>query len=121
MHALLRLAEGLEEKFVVGNGLLDQLLDQEEFRAIDDGVDALLKGLHRSEGLEGITDQNYGGIAPLGHRHPLHCLKREILANVVGCKSLLDDDDLITNLAEANQKIAVCGCRVHFVAEFAEG
>jgi hypothetical protein len=45
-------AEAVQEEVVVGHGFLDELLEQENFRGVDDGVDALLKGLHGGEGLK---------------------------------------------------------------------
>lgn len=53
--AALNFAVALEENHVLGHGLFDQLFDHEYFRGVDDGVDAVLKGLHRREGLEGIA------------------------------------------------------------------
>jgi hypothetical protein len=39
-------------------------------------------------------------------------------SNVIGGEQFLDDHHLVTHLAEAHQKIAVGGGRVHFVAKF---
>ena len=41
-----------EEKCVVRDGLFDELFEEEQFGGVDDGVDALLEGLHGREGLE---------------------------------------------------------------------
>ena len=100
--------------------LIWRLLDEEEFGGVDDGVDALLEGLHRSEGLEGIAEQDDGGVAALAHRHVLNGLQGQVFADVVGGKEFLDDDDLIADLAETDKKIAVGGGGVDLVAQFGE-
>ena len=51
-QARLGLAVADEEKVVVRDGFLNQLLDEEKFGRVDDRADALLKGLHGGEGLE---------------------------------------------------------------------
>ena len=56
-------AVALEEQGVFRDGLFNQLLEHEHLRAVDDGVDAVLEGLHRGEGLKGIAQQDDGGVA----------------------------------------------------------
>jgi len=46
VEARLDFAIAVQEHLVAGGGLLEELLDEEEFRAVDDGVDDLRKGLH---------------------------------------------------------------------------
>jgi hypothetical protein len=50
--AILDFTEAVEEKVVVGDGFFDELLEQENLGAVDDGVDAVFEGFHRREGLE---------------------------------------------------------------------
>src|SRR5580765_8843819 len=67
----LRSAEGarmgfaisVQAEVVVGNGLLDELLNQEQLRTVNDGMNTLLKGLHGSEGLKGIAQKENSGVA----------------------------------------------------------
>src|SRR5947208_2876380 len=106
------------EQSIVGDGLFDELLEEKQFRTVNDGVDALLKGLHGREGLEGVTEQNNGRVAALGHGHVLQRLQRQILAQGAGREELFQDDDLILNLAKANEKVPVRGGRMDLVAEF---
>src|SRR6266699_5579017 len=56
---------------IVRHRLLDELLDQEQLGAVDDGVDALLKGLHRREGLERFPEEDDGRMPALTHGHVL--------------------------------------------------
>ena len=106
---------------VVGDGLFDELLEQEQLGAVDDGMDALLEGLHGREGLERVAEQDDGGVAALVHGHGLQRLQRQVFLDVVGGEQFLDDDDLIVDLAEADQEIAVGGGGVDLVAEFGQG
>ena len=117
----LGLAEAVQEKRVVGNGLFDELLKEEQLGTVDDCVHALLKRLHWREGLKGIAEEDERGVAALGHLHVLNGMQREILGNIVGRKKLLDDDHLVLHLAEADDKIAVSSRRVDFVSQLVEG
>lgn len=110
----------MEKKIVVGDGFFDELFEQEHFRAVDDGVDAVLEGFHRHEGLERFAEQKNGGVAALVDGHFLQRLEREIFLDGVGTETLLDDDDLIMRLAEANEEITVRRGGVNLVAEFVE-
>src|ERR1035438_812900 len=67
----------LEKEFVVRNGLFHELLEQEHFGAVDDGVDAVLKRFHRGEGLKGVADEQDSGVPTLVHGHGLECLDRK--------------------------------------------
>src|SRR6266545_724243 len=71
MDAILGFAEAVQEKRVVRDGFFNQLLEQEQLGTVDDGVHALLKSLHRCEGLERIAKQNDRRMAPLVHGHGL--------------------------------------------------
>src|SRR5689334_8199516 len=87
----LRFAEGarmgfaisVQEEVVVGHGLLDELLNQEELGAVNDSMDALLKGLHGSEGLKGIAQKENSGVASLAHGHVLKGLEGKILPDAI--------------------------------------
>ena len=111
----------LEEKEVLGHGLVDQLLEQEQLGGVDYGMDALLKCLHGGEGLEGIAQEDDGGMTALAHGHDLKGFQGQILINGIGGKQLLDDDHLVTGLVEARQEVAVRGRRVDLVAQILEG
>jgi len=110
-------AVALEKQGVFGDGLFDQLLEHEHFRAVDDGVDAVLEGFHRGKGLKGVAQQDNGGVAAQGHRHGLQRLQGGVFLEVVRAKQFLDDHDLITDLAEAHQEIAVRGGGVDLVTQ----
>ena len=71
------------KKIVVGHGFFHELLEQEHFGAVDDGVDAVLEGFHRREGLERFAEQENGGVPALVHGHGLQRLQREIFVD--GC------------------------------------
>ena len=93
------------------------MFDEKQFRTADDGVDALLDSLHGGEGLERFADEDHGGVTPLGHGHFLDRLQGEILFEIVGGETFLDDHDLIMNLGEADEEITVSGSGVDFVAQ----
>jgi hypothetical protein len=113
----LGIAVTLLEDGVVGHGFFDELLEQEHFRAVDDGMDAVLKGFHGGKRLEFVADEHDGGVAALGHGHFLQRLKGGVLRGGAGAEEFLHDHDLIMHLAEAHQKIAMGGGGVDFVAE----
>lgn len=119
-EAGLGLVEVFQELAVVGHGFLDELFEEEDFGAVDDGVDALLKGLQRIEGLEGIADEHDGGVTAAGHGHLLQGVQGGILGERVGAEKFFHDDDLIFDAAEADMEIAVGGGGVDLVAEFFE-
>jgi len=103
---------------IVRDRLLDELFDEEHLRTVDDGVDALLKGLHWGKGLEGFAEKDDGRVTALIHGHLLKGLQREIFLQRVRGETLFEDDHLITCLAEPDEKITV-GCRgVDLVAQF---
>ena len=52
VDAALLVQEVMEKKGVVCDRFFNQLLEQEQFGTVDDGVDAVLERLHRGEGLE---------------------------------------------------------------------
>src|ERR1041384_7426432 len=83
-------------------------------------MDALLKGLHGSEGLIRIPEKNYCRMAALRHGHPLKRLQGEVFADVIGGKKFLEDHDLIADLAKADEEIAMCGGGVDFVAQLGQ-
>ena len=83
-------------------------------------MNALLEGLQRREGLERIAKENDGGVAALAHGHALQRLQGQVFARVVGHKQFLEDDDLVVELAEADQEITVRRRGVDFVAEFSQ-
>jgi len=105
-------AEAVQEQGVVGDGLLDELLEQEQFGTADDGMNAVLKGLERRKGLERVAEENDCGVPALTHRHVLERLQSQVLIDMVGRKQLLEDNDLIVDLAEANQEVGVSRGRV---------
>ena len=57
----------------------------------------------------------------LVHGHLLKGLKSQVLGDIIGGEALLEDDDLIADLAEANQEVAVGGGGVNFITELTEG
>src|ERR1700743_3103633 len=65
----LRFAIAMEKRVVVGNRFFNELLQQENFGRADDGVDALLKRLHRREGLERRPEQHHASMPALVHGH----------------------------------------------------
>src|SRR5262245_14241955 len=121
VRAVLGFLIAVEEDSVVSDCLFDELFEEEELRAVDDGVDALLESLHWCEGLERITEQDHGGVAPLAHGHALERLKGEIFADVIGGEKLLDNDDLIADLAKADKEIAMGRGGMNFIAELGQG
>src|ERR1035437_2874372 len=64
---VLGFAEAGEEDGGVGNGLFDELLEQEQFGTVDDGMNALLKGLQRRKRLKRVTEKNDCCVAALAH------------------------------------------------------
>ena len=110
----------VQEKLVVGHGLFREMLQHGYFRAVDDGVNALLKGLHGVKCLEPVAQQNNQGVTPLVDGHVLQRAERKIFLGFTRGKQFLDDDDLITDLAEARGEIRVRRGRVNLVAEFAQ-
>ncbi len=114
-------AEVVEKKRVVGDGFFDELLDDDDFRAVDDRVDAVLICLHRRKCLEGTSQQNDCGMTPLSHRHFFQGIERGILLDFGRIKKVFDDDDLIADLAEARGEIVVRGDGVNFIAKFLQG
>ena len=121
INAALDFSKAVEKQVVVGDGLFDELFEQEHFRAADDGMDAVLEGFHGREGLEGVAEQKNGGMAALVDRHGLQRLQGQVFLKRVRRKKFLDDDDLVMDLVEPHQKIAVGGGGVDFVAQFAQG
>src|ERR1051325_3477425 len=120
MDAILGFAEAAEEERIVSNGFLDQLFEQEQLGTVDDRMHALLEGLHRCEGLKGFAKQDDRRVASLVHGHGLERLQGEVFVERVGGEQFLDDDDRVTNLAEAHEEVTVrCG-RMDLVAEFGQ-
>lgn len=115
-----RFAIAMHKQRIIGNRFFDKLLEEEQFRAVDDRVDAELERLHWRESLERIPEQQYRGVTPLAHWHFLKRLQSQILRNTVGRETLLHNHDLISNLAEANEKITVRGGCMDFVAQFGQ-
>lgn len=115
-----RFAIAMHKQRIIGNRFFDKLLEEEQFRAVDDRVDAELERLHWCERLKRVAKQQYRGVSPLGHRHFLKRLEGQILRNTVGCETLLHHHDLISNLAEANKEITVRGGCMDFVAQFGQ-
>ena len=110
-------AEAMEEHGVVGDCLLDELFEQEQLGTVDNRMDAMLEGLKRGKRLKGIAEEDYRGVAAMVHGHGLQSLQGEVFAQVIRREQLLDDHNLIVDLAEANEKVAM-GCRgVDLVAE----
>ena len=116
----MRFAVAMHEQRIVSNRFFDELLEQEQFRAVDDCVDAELERLHRRESLERVAEQQYGGVTPLAHRHFSQRLQGQILCHAIGREAFLQDNDLIANLAEANEEVAVRGSGVDLVAQFSQ-
>lgn len=121
VDAGLRFAEAMQEQRVIRHGFFDQLREEKKLGSADNGVNTLLERLNRGEGLKGVSKQNYRSVPALGHGHRLQGLKRKILSDVIRREEFLDDHNLVTNLAEANQKIAVSRGGMHFVAEAGKG
>ena len=120
INALLGFAEAVLKNCVVGDGFFDELFQQEQFRAVNHGVNALLERLHGREGLERVAEQNQRGVPALAHGHVLQRFHRQVLARVIGGEHFLDDNRLIADLAEANEEIAV-GCRrVDFIPQLVQ-
>ena len=46
----------MNKEGVIGNRLLDELLEEEEFGTVDDRMDTLLEGLHGREGLKRLSE-----------------------------------------------------------------
>jgi hypothetical protein len=84
MGASLGFLEAVKKEGVVGNRLFDELFQQEKLGAIDNGMNALLKGLHGGEGLKRVAKKNHRGMAALTHGHVLQSLQREIFGNDIG-------------------------------------
>jgi hypothetical protein len=55
-EASLRFAVAMHEQRIVGNRFFDELLEEEQFRAVDDCVDAELERLHGRESLERVAE-----------------------------------------------------------------
>src|SRR5690242_764756 len=83
-------------------------------------MDALLKGLHGCESLKRCAEQDYRRMASLCHGHRLQCLQSEVFPDVICGEHFFNNYDLVVDLAESNEKVAV-GCGgVDFKAEFIE-
>ena len=121
VEARLNVGEAVQEHRVVGDGFLDQLMNEEQLGAVDDGVYTMLERLHRSEGLERFPDEDDRGVPPLADGHALQRLQRQVFFERVRGKAFFDDDHLVVDLAEADQKVAVCRGGVNLVAELLEG
>src|SRR5208282_3260947 len=121
VNTSLDVAEAVDKNVVVGNGFFDELLEQEHLGAVDDGVDALFESFHRHKGLKRVAEQDDGGMAALADGHLLQRLQREVFLNAVRAEQFLDDDDLVTNLSEAHDEIAVGGGGVNLVSQLHEG
>src|SRR5437879_7331379 len=120
-QASLRFAVGVEEEAIVGDGLLDQLFKEKKLGVIDDGVHAMLEGLHGGESLERIPEQDNGSVTALAHGHALQGLKGEVFGDVVRCEKFLNDYNLVADLAEADEKVTMGSRGVDFVTQFGEG
>jgi len=114
-------AIGMQEQRVIGYGFFDELFEKEKLGAVDDSVDALLEGLHRREGLKRIAEENDCCMAALAHWHVLNRLQSEIFVEVVGGEPFLENDDLVADLAETDEEIAMGRSRVNLVAQFGQG
>ena len=120
VSACLGLAEAVEEESIIGDSFFDELLEEEQLGAINYRMDALLEGLHGGESLIGVAEEDGGRMAALAHRHMLQGLQRQVFTDFVSGEQFLDNDDLITNLAETDQKIAMGGGCMDFVAQLGE-
>ena len=49
---VLSLTEAVEEERVISDSFFDELFDEEQLGTVDDGMDALLEGLHGGESLK---------------------------------------------------------------------
>src|ERR1019366_1632468 len=83
---VLGLAETMQEQRIIGDGFLNQLLEQKELGTVDDRMNALLEGLEGCKGLEGISQEDNGRLSALVHRHSLQRLQRQVFLWVVGRK-----------------------------------
>src|SRR3954462_11252256 len=110
----------MQEKRVVANRFFNQLLQQKELRTVDHSVNTLLECLHGRKGLERVAKEDDSRLASLIHGHLLHGLQREILGDVIGRETFFDNDDLISNLAETDEKVAVGRGGMDFIAQFGQ-
>ena len=70
-HPALRLTETMKEQRSIGDGFLDELLEQKQLGTIDDGINALLESLQWGERLKRISEENDRCVAALAHGHVL--------------------------------------------------
>src|SRR6185437_1163479 len=108
----LSVAIDIEKEVIIGDDALndrakDVRAQQAEFFAVDDGMDALLKGLHRAECVHGAAQEDEYAVAALRHRHLLYELQRQILLRRIAREKLLDEHDLILDAPEAQGEIIV--------------
>jgi hypothetical protein len=113
----LGVAVDAEEEGVLGNELLEDLFDAAEVEGIDDGVGALLEGLHGVQALEGIANEDDEAVAALDHGHVLDAMEGHVLDEGRAVKALFDDGDLVLDLAEAIDEILLVAGDVNFEVE----
>jgi hypothetical protein len=120
VKARLHIIIAVQEHPIIGDRFFEELIDEKEFRTVNDRMDAVLERLHGREGLEGFADENEGGVATLAHGHPLQRLERQVFIKSVRGEAFLDDHNVISYLTKAHEKVAVCGGGVNLVAELLE-
>src|SRR5262249_23044123 len=97
-YAALDLEITMQEKSVVCDRFLDELLQQEQFGRIDHRMHTLLKSLQRRERLIGISKQDDRRMPSLPHGHGLQRLQSQILTDIIGSEQFLDHNHLVSNL-----------------------
>src|ERR1035438_8580601 len=90
---VLGLAETMQEQRIIGDGFLNQLLEQKQLRTVDDRINALLERLEGCKGLKGVSQKDDGRLAALVHRHSLQRLQGQVFPWVVGRKWFFEDND----------------------------
>lgn len=113
----LPVAVGGKEKIVVADDLLNDLSETGAIRAVDNGMDALLKCLHGVQCLKGIADENYSGVPSLVHCHRLKALQTGIGRQAAATECFFYKHNLVLGLGESEQKVIVIGRCVDFVAK----
>lgn len=120
INPILNFAEAVQEKFVVSDGLFNELFQQKHFRRVDDGMDTMFESFHGRERLERIAEQNNCAMTAQVDSHALQSLECDIFFHVMRAKEFFHDDDLIMNLREARQKVRVSGRGMDFVTQLRE-
>lgn len=107
----------MEKHVVVGDGFFYQRPEHHDFRAIHDGMDAVLKSLHGIKRLIIVTQQNDRRVAAASHRHGLQGFQGKVFLRLIGGKQFIHDHDLIRDLAEARREFVVRDDVVDFVTD----